>query len=48
MKNLIYIKSVYTGQCYATENLPKFGGYELITEAEYIAWCKANGIEPRH
>lgn len=41
---MIYVKSIYTGQCYALDFLPKFSGYELITEAEYIDYCKKMGL----
>lgn len=41
---MIYLRSIYTGQCYAVDFLPKFGGYEVITEAEYIAYCKKMGL----
>jgi hypothetical protein len=41
---MIYLRSIYTGQCYAMDFLPKFGGYEIITEAEYIAYRKKMGL----
>jgi hypothetical protein len=34
-----YYRSTWTGQCYKTEFLPLFGGYVLITEAEYKRYC---------
>ena len=43
---MFYIKSTMTGQIYKGEEMPKFGGYELSTESEYIAYCKKMGIEP--
>lgn len=42
---MFYIKSIYTNQIYKVEEMPKFGGYELATEAEYIAYCQKMGIE---
>ena len=40
----MYFKSTATGQCYKADFIPQFGGYELITEEEYLAWCKANKL----
>ncbi len=41
----MYIRSTATGQVYKVEFIPKFGGYELASEAEFIAWCAAHGIK---
>ena len=41
----MYYKSTITGQCYKADFIPKFGGYELITKAEFDAWCKAHRIK---
>ena len=43
---MFYIKSTITGQIYKVDEMPKFGGYEVATESEYIAYCKKMGIEP--
>lgn len=40
----MYFRSVYTGACVYSPTLPKFGGWELIAEAEYMAWCRTHGI----
>ena len=40
----MYFRSTITGQCYKLDFIPRFPGYELITEAEYLAYCKAHGI----
>ena len=40
----MYFKSTITGQCYKADFIPQYGGYELITKAEFEAWCKAHGI----
>jgi hypothetical protein len=34
----MYIKSVYTGQVYEVDEMPKFGGYELSTKEEFDAY----------
>lgn len=41
---MMYIKSTLTGQCYEVEFVPLFGGYEVITKAEYEAWLKKMGL----
>lgn len=41
---MMYFRSTMTGQCYAAPFIPQFGGYVLISEAEYRAWCEAAGI----
>jgi len=41
---MMYFRSTITGTCVKTDRLPQFGGWELITEAEYNAWCAAHGI----
>ena len=41
----MYIKSTATGQVYKVEFIPKFGGYELASEADYLEWCRENGIK---
>ena len=41
----MYIRSTATGQVYKVDFLPRFGGYELASEADFIEWCKANGIK---
>ena len=43
MKKVFYIKSIYTGQVYEVEEMPKFGGYEMVGKAEYEAWKKQAG-----
>lgn len=43
---MMYIRSIYTGQVFKTECLPKFGGWEVVSEATYIEWCVQHGIEP--
>ena len=40
----MYFRSIYPGQCYQLDSVPRFGGFELITKEEYIAWCNANGF----
>ena len=42
----MYFRSTITGAVYKADFIPKFGGYELSTEAEYIAWCRSHGIDP--
>ena len=44
IKKKMYFKSTLTGQCYAADFIPQFGGYELITKAEYEAWLKKMGL----
>ena len=41
----MYIKSTATGQVYKVEFIPKFGGYELASESDYLEWCRAHGIK---
>lgn len=41
----MYIRSTATGQVYKVEFIPKFGGYELASEADYLEWCRENGIK---
>ena len=41
---MMYFRSVYTGHCVKADFLPQFGGWELISEEEYLAWCKEVGI----
>lgn len=43
---MMYFKSVYTGQVYKMGFIPMGNGWELSTEAEYLAWCKEHGIKP--
>lgn len=40
----MYFKSTYTGQCYKLDFVPKYDGYEVITEQEYIDYWKSMGI----
>ena len=42
----MYFKSTYTGQCYRLDFIPKYGGYEPITEEEYFLYWKAMGMIP--
>ena len=42
----MYFRSESTGQVYKLNFVPRGVGWQLATEAEYIAWCKAAGIEP--
>lgn len=42
----MYIKSEATGQVYKVDSLPRFGGYEVVRESDYIAWCNSQGITP--
>lgn len=42
----MYFRSEMTGQIYKMDFIPKGAGWQLATESEYIAWCKAAGIEP--
>lgn len=46
MTKNIYIKSDYTGQVYCTDFIPKFGGWTVVTEAEFIEWCVSHGFNP--
>ena len=41
---MMSFRSTMTGQCYELDFIPQFGGYELITKADYDAWCNAQGI----
>ena len=35
------------GRCdYKTDFLPKFGGWQVVSEKTYLEWCKAHKIEP--
>lgn len=43
---MIYFKSIHTGQIYKAEFIPKFGGYEITTEQEYLNYCAKMNIEP--
>ena len=45
-QNPMYIRSTYTGMVMKTDFLPKFGGWEVVSEKTYLEWCKANKIEP--
>ena len=40
----MYFRSTITGTCVKADILPRFGGWELITEEEYKAWCEAHNI----
>ena len=42
----IYIKSDYTGQVHCTDFIPQFGGWTVVTEAEFIEWCESHGFDP--
>jgi hypothetical protein len=46
VNTMMYIRSTYTGMVMKTDFLPKFGGWEVVDEATYLEWCKANNIEP--
>ena len=37
-------RSDYTGQVYASEEAPKFGGYTETTREEFCAWYRNKGI----
>ena len=41
-----YFKSVYTGQVYKVDFIPVGIGWEEVSEAEYLDWCKKMGIKP--
>ena len=41
---MMYVKSIYTGQIYEVECLPKYGGYELSTKEEYDRQRKEYGL----
>ena len=41
-----YFKSVYTGQVYKVDFIPMGIGWEEVSEAEYLDWCKKIGIKP--
>ena len=43
----MYFKSVYTGQVFMVDFIPKFGGYELSTRNEYVKWCLDHRIDPK-
>lgn len=43
---MLFFKSEMTGQIYKLNFVPRGTGWLLVTEAEYIAWCRAAGIEP--
>lgn len=36
----MYIKSIYTGQVYEADRMPKFGGYVKVSEKEYKNYLK--------
>ena len=36
---MFYVRSIYTGQVYKVETMPKFGGYEMVGRKEYEEWC---------
>ena len=41
---MMYVRSIYTGTAYEVEEMPKFGGYEMVGRAEYEEFCKKNGL----
>lgn len=41
---MMYVRSTLTGQVYEVECLPKFGGYEIVSEATYIEWRRKMGL----
>ena len=43
---MMYFKSQYSDMMYKDTVLPKFGGWDVATEEEWIEWCKARNIEP--
>lgn len=43
---MMYFRSTFSGQVYKLDFIPQYDGFELTTEAEYVAWCRAHGIEP--
>ena len=40
----MYFRSTMTGQCYKLDFVPKFDGYEPITEQEYLEYCRAHRL----
>ena len=41
---MMYIRSIFTGQVYEVECLPKFGGYEVVSKGTYIEWLRKMGL----
>ena len=41
---MMYFKSIYTGQIYEVDFIPKGIGWELSTKEEYENWKKERGI----
>ena len=47
MKNLMYWKSLATGQVYELDFVPMGVGWVQVGEAEYVEWLNRVGIERR-
>ena len=43
-KELMYWRSIKTGQIYETDFVPMGVGWEQVSKADYLAWKKAMGI----
>lgn len=43
---MMYIKSQYTGQVMPTEQLPQFGGWEVVSRETFLEWCERRGYKP--
>ncbi len=44
---MLFIKSVFTGQVYCLDEMPKYEGYELSTKEEFIEYYTSRGIDPK-
>lgn len=44
---MLFVKSVYTGQVYCLDEMPKYEGYELSTKEEFIEFYTSRGIDPK-
>ena len=44
---MLFVKSVYTGQVYYLDEMPKYEGYELSTKEEFIEFYTSRGIDPK-
>ena len=41
-ENAIFVRSEATGQIYAMDELPEFGGFSIVSRAEYEAYVRNN------
>lgn len=43
-RKFMFIRSAYTGECFKTDFLPKFGGWDVISYETYLDYVMEKGL----